>query len=258
MIGQDPKAGTKREAKTKVNLTVSKGQQEVEITVPDLTNKTAEQAKKELTANGLKYAEGEPGNSDSIAKDHIYKQDPAAGTKVDKDTVVTVYLSLGDGGIEVPNVVGKSLGEAVTIINNAGFYVDENYDYRYDDSVPENQVISQSPNAGEKLKQDGTVHLVVSKGKEKSTFSVAVNSNGGGTVSASASSVEEGGQVTIYITPNDGYEVASVRGLDDVPSNGGTFTLTNIASNINVTVTFQQKATPNPPPTPDPEQNGQS
>lgn len=252
VISQDPKAGDKREKGTRVNLKVSQGAQEVEISVPDLTNKTVEQAKKELTANGLKYAEGEPGNSDSIEKDHVYKQDPAAGTKVAKDSVVTVYLSLGDGGIEVPDVVGKSLGEAVTTLNNAGFYVDENYEYRYDDKAPEGQVLEQSPKAGDKLKQDGTVHLVISQGKEKSTFSVAINSNGGGSVSSDVTSVEEGGQVTIKITPDNGYEVASVRGLDDVPSNGGTFTLTNIASNVSVTVTFQQKATPPPTPTPEP------
>ena len=42
------------------------------------------------------------------------RQDIAAGENVAKDTVVTYYLSLGSEGIEVPNVVGMSRGNAVT------------------------------------------------------------------------------------------------------------------------------------------------
>ena len=58
------------------------------------------------------------------------RQDIAAGENVAKDTVVTYYLSLGSEGIEVPNVVGMSRGNAVTTLNNAGLIVDtDNYTY---------------------------------------------------------------------------------------------------------------------------------
>ena len=75
---------------------------------------------------------------------------------------------------------------------------------------------------------------------------MAINSNGGGSVTSDVTSVEEGGQVTIKITPDAGYEVASVRGIDDVPASGGTFTLTNVKGNVNVTVTFQKATSPAP------------
>ena len=87
--------------------------------------------------------------------------------------------------------------------------------------------------------------LTLSKGPEKKTFSVAVNANGGGKISASASSVTEGDSVTITITPDSGYEVASASGLDDVPKSGGTFTISNVKANVNVNVTFQA-VTPSP------------
>ena len=128
--------------------------------------------------------------------------------------------------------------------------VNENYTYQTSDQ-PENTVLSQTPGADSKLKENGVVALTLSKGPEKKTYSVALNSNGGGSVTSDVSSVEEGGQVTIYITPDDGYEVASARGLDDVPSNGGTFTLQNVKDNVSVTVTFQKTAPePTTPTTP--------
>ena len=248
VISQDPKGDSKQAKGTKINLTVSKGVQE--ITVPDLTGMTSDQAQKALTASGLKYAKGAAEYSDTVEKDHVARQDVAAGENVAKDTVVTYYLSLGSEGIEVPNVVGMSRGNAVTTLNNAGLIVDtDNYTYEASDQ-PEGTVLAQTPAAGSKLQKDGLVALTLSKGPEKKTFSVAVNANGGGKISASASSVTEGDSVTITITPDSGYEVASASGLDDVPKSGGTFTISNVKANVNVNVTFQAVT---PSPTPDPK-----
>lgn len=246
VISQDPKGDSKQAKGTKINLTVSKGVQE--ITVPDLTGMTSDQAQKALTASGLKYAKGAAEYSDTVEKDHVARQDVAAGENVAKDTVVTYYLSLGSEGTEVPNVVGKREGAATTELNNAGFYV--NADYAPSDTVESGLVISQSPAAGEKLKDGESVNIVVSTGKTKSTYSVSVYGNGGGSVTTSASSVTEGDSVVITITPNSGYEVASVSGLDDWSKSGGTYTLPNIKSNISISVTFQAVT---PTPTPDPE-----
>ena len=248
VISQDPKGDSKQAKGTKINLTVSKGVQE--ITVPDLTGMTADQAQKALTASGLKYTKGAAEYSDTVEKDHVARQDIAAGENVAKDTVVTYYLSLGSEGIEVPNVVGMSRGNAVTTLNNAGLIVDtDNYTYEASDQ-PEGTVLAQTPAAGSKLQKDGLVALTLSKGPEKKTFSVAVNANGGGKISASASSVTEGDSVTITITPDNGFEVASASGLDDVPKSGGTFTISNVKANVNVNVTFQAVT---PSPTPDPK-----
>lgn len=253
VISQDPKGDSKQAKGTKINLTVSKGTQE--ITVPDLTGKTAEEAQKALTVSGLKYAKGAAEYSDSMEKDHVVRQDIAAGETVAKDTVVTYYLSLGSEGTSVPNVVGQREGAATTTLNNAGFYV--NADYAPSDTVESGLVISQSPAAGEKLKDGESVNIVVSTGKTKSTYSVSVYGNGGGSVTTSASSVTEGDSVVITITPNSGYEVASVSGLDDWSKTGGTYTLPNVKSNISISVTFQE-VKPNPTPDPEPTDDKKS
>lgn len=249
VISQDPKGDSKQAKGTKINLSVSKGTKA--ITVPDLSGKTADEAKKELTANGLKSASGEAEYSDTVEEGHVIRQDPVAGTEVAKDSTVTYILSKGSAGIDVPNVVGMLEGAATTALNNVGFYV--NADYVASDTVETGLVISQDPSSG-KLKEGDAVNIVVSTGKKTQTYSVGVNSNGGGTVTSNVSSVEEGGSATITITPNAGYEVAKVSGLDDVGKSGGTFTLSNIKSNVNITVTFQA-ITPDPTedPTDDPK-----
>ena len=249
VISQDPKGDSKQAKGTKINLSVSKGTKA--ITVPDLSGKTADEAKKELTANGLKSASGEAEYSDTVEEGHVIRQDPVAGTEVAKDSTVTYILSKGSAGIDVPNVVGMLEGAATTALNNVGFYV--NADYVASDTVETGLVISQDPSSG-KLKEGDAVNIVVSTGKKTQTYSVGVNSNGGGTVTSNVSSVEEGGSATITITPNPGYEVAKVSGLDDVGKSGGTFTLSNIKSNVNITVTFQA-ITPDPTedPTEDPK-----
>ena len=168
VISQDPAAKTKKAKGSTINLTVSQGAQEIEV--PDLVGKTADEAKKLLQANGLKYKAGTAEYSDSVDKDRIARQDVAAGSKVAKDTVVTYYLSLGSEGNSVPDVVGQTRSSATATLNNAGFYV--TVDQQYSDTVEEGLVISQTPSSGSKLKADGTVNIVVSKGKESKAVSV--------------------------------------------------------------------------------------
>ena len=248
IIGQDPKAGDKREKGTKVNITVSQGAQQ--IAVPDLKNMTVDDAKKLLIEKGLVPSAGTPKSSDDVEKGKVMGQSPEAGSKVEKGATVEYYQSLGPEGTDVPSVVGSMEGEAVATLQNAGFKVTT--DYTSSDSVESGLVISQSPNAKQKLKPGETVNIVVSTGKQATYYNVNLNANGGGTVNASSFSVEEGDSVRITIMPDPGYIVASVIGLDGVPQSGGTFTVPNVKNDVNITVTFQQ-STPTTPDPPDDE-----
>ncbi len=235
VIRQDPDGNTQAEKGSTVTIAVSLGS--AEITVPDLKNMTASEAKKELQANGLQYKKGKGKYSDKVEKDHVVSQDIPAGTKVAKDTTVTISLSKGPKGIEVPYVVGDSESSATSTLQNAGFEVSK--DYSYSDSVAEGNVISQDPSEG-RYEEGTTVSIVISKGKEKTEYSVSVSSSSGGSVSASESSVYEGDSVSITITPNSGYEVASASGISGVSSSGGTYKISDITSNVDVYVEFQK------------------
>ena len=165
VASQDPVAGTKRAEGDRVNLVISSGTSQ--SSVPDVTNKTADEARKILTDAGFQVQAGAAKYSDTVEKDRVVQTDPAAGQSIPKNSVVTYYLSLGKEGTEVPNVVGSSLGSATTTLSNKGFNVTS--ESVYSDSAPVNQVISQTPNAGELAKEGDTVHLVVSAGPDPAT-----------------------------------------------------------------------------------------
>lgn len=189
VISQDPTANTKKAKGTAINLTVSQGAQTIEV--PNLSGMTADEAKKTLQASGLKYQAGTAEYSDTVEKDHIVRQDVAAGSKVAKDTVVTYYLSLGSEGSSVPNVVGQTRSSATATLNNAGFYV--TVDTQYSSTVAEGTVISQSPASGQKLKAEGTVNIVVSKGAETTQVPSVVGQSEG---SATTTLTNDGFQVS--------------------------------------------------------------
>ena len=240
VISQDPGANQKRPEGTKVNLVISQGQEM--IAVPDLKNMTAEEAKAELKKLGFVPSAGTAEYSADVDKDKVARQNPEAGEQAAKGSTVEYFLSAGKEGTEVPNVVGKSEADATAILKNAGFQVTTSEEYS--DDVSAGKVISQTPNAGESLEEGKTVNITISKGKKeepkKNSYSIGVNYTSGGTVSASASSVEEGGSVTITITPNSGHVVRSVSGMShvQVPESGGTFTISDIQSSLNIYVEF--------------------
>ena len=159
---QDPSAGTKREEGTRVNLVISTGSSQG--SVPDVTNKSADEARRILEAAGFQVQSGTAEYNDTIAKDLVARTDPAAGQQMPKNSVVTYYLSLGPSAVEVPNVVGDSKGSAETELKNAGFQVTS--ETAYSDSVGKGKVISQTPGGGEKKQKGDTVHIVVSDGPE--------------------------------------------------------------------------------------------
>ena len=165
VASQDPAAGSKREEGTRVNLVVSTGTSQG--SVPDVSNKTASEARKMLEDAGFQVRSGEAEYSDSVARDHVMRTDPAAGQQIPKNSVVTYYLSLGPEDIEVPNMVGNTEGSATTTLSNKGFNVTS--ESIYSDTVASGQVISQTPNGGERASEGATVHLVVSAGPDPAT-----------------------------------------------------------------------------------------
>ena len=236
VMSQTPRVGSHQEKGTKVALVVSQGVEQV--SVPDLSNMTANEARAALQNAGLKYEAGAAEHSDKVAENHVLRQTPTAGQKVDKGSTVTYYLSAGEEQIAIPNVVGELENSANSTLTNAGFTV--SVDYQSSGSVAEGHVISQSPNAGEKARRKATVNIVVSTGVTYYNASAYVSgAAGGGSVSPQYTSVEEGGAVTFYITTNTGYEIASVY-----DSNGNSYgrsssvTIPNVKGDVSLAVEF--------------------
>ena len=83
-----------------------------------------------------------------------------------------------DPRVEVPNVVGMKTSDAYSEIKDAE--LEHEASFAYDDSVPADYVISQSPESGKKVKKGATVNVKISKGvkpKESSKNSTSQSSN---------------------------------------------------------------------------------
>jgi len=88
VVSTNPGAGQKAPFGSTVKVSVSKGPEE--ITVPDVTKKTVEQATSILTAAGLKVGEVlQPRNG----RGTVFFTNPAAGAKVKRGSSVTLYAN---------------------------------------------------------------------------------------------------------------------------------------------------------------------
>ncbi len=169
VISQDPSAGTKADKGTAVNLVVSKGPEK--CTVPDLKNLTTEEAETALADAHLKGRQGNAAYSDTD-KGKVFKQDTEAGKTVDKDSVITYYISLGKETATVPVVINYAQNDAIDVLKQAGFRV-ETVDGGYSDKYEAGVVMAQTPNGGQ-LEKGEVVTITISMGKDPATIPVEV------------------------------------------------------------------------------------
>lgn len=136
------------------------------VTVPDLSNNTQDEAKDALKKLRL-GVNVQTGTSDDVPEGQVYDQSPAAGTKVDVHTQVTIYISSGKETFSLDDVTGMQYQQAQAQLENDGLVVSLEFDYS--DSVGSDKVISTSPKAGSQVAKGDTVTITASKGKETKT-----------------------------------------------------------------------------------------
>lgn len=155
IIGQDPAAGELIEAGQAVNLIVSAGKDQVPV--PDLVNlPSIDDARLVLTEAKLLLGRVTPIDSDK-PEGTILEQDPVTNFVVDIGTLINVTVS--NGKIPVPDVVGKNETQAKNTLVNAGFLVD--IVKQADATVAVGTVLSQSPNAKDLALKGSIVTLTV-------------------------------------------------------------------------------------------------
>ena len=139
------------------------------VTVPDLSKKTEDEAKAALKKLRL-GVNVQTGTSDDVPEGQVYDQSPAAGTKVDVHTQVTINISSGKEKFSLDDVTGMQYQQAQAQLENDGLVVSLEFDYS--DSVGSDKVISTSPKAGSQVAKGDTITITASKGKETKTTTV--------------------------------------------------------------------------------------
>lgn len=166
VVSTNPEAGTQAQKGATVNISVSKGTEEVEV--PGLRGKTADEAQKTLANYGLVGEEGDKVYSDDYAEGEVAEQETKAGTTAYKGDTVVFHVSKGVEEITIPNVVDTSLSNARSTLENAGFSVDTEYDYS--DTIDKGNVIKQSKTGT--ASRGTTITLTISNGPQTKTVDV--------------------------------------------------------------------------------------
>ena len=148
--GQSTQAGSSGETETVEMITVA--------------GKSLAEAQSELTKMGL-FTEIRYVESEAYAQNIIINADITPGTQISKGSVVTLTVSAGTEGKEVPTVTGLSYEEAKKRLEDKGFSVNETESYS--STVEKGNVISQSPEGGQTAPTGSMITISVSLGREE-------------------------------------------------------------------------------------------
>lgn len=161
VIRTEPAAGTALQKEQTVTIYVSIGSNKM----PDLKWQTKENAGSMLVAMGLNlkavYLEEE---DDEVTEGYVIRTEPAADSDLSKGQQVRVYVSIGDGKIVVPPIIGFDKMDAINLLREAGLTYEVNE--IYDPEVAEGKVISQSELPNSRVEKDTVITIDVSKGPE--------------------------------------------------------------------------------------------
>lgn len=161
--------GTKVDKHTTIEVVVSTGKSVKSVSIPDVSGLDEDKGKKALDDMKLVPTVDYKFDS-SVEEGKVISTDPAAGTTVNEGTKVTIYVSKGSEKVKVPDVVGKSSGNAQSEITEEGLLVSVTEDYS--DTVEKGKVISVNPVSGTKVDKGTTINIVVSLGPKEELATV--------------------------------------------------------------------------------------
>ena len=165
IMDQYPLPGKDVVSGTKVFVIVSLGAEAPEKTMEELVTVKADEAERfllglDMKLNIIKYEENHP----TIPEGSVTRTQPAKGEVLTEGQTVRIWVSKGPEVImaEVPNVVGKSVEDAIDILKANGF---ENVRQNpVDSDKPKNQVVGQSQERYIKIDVTTLIILDVSTG----------------------------------------------------------------------------------------------
>ena len=159
ILETDPKADMKVKKGAIINAIVSAGEEQIDM--PDLRNYERTSIEQKLKSKGLNnYIITEEYN-DTIEVGYFIRQNPAAGTKISKNTEINIVVSKGPETkfIDVENVIDKTLSDAKEALKGFDIRIIEEVTH---DETKDGIVLSQD-NQGKKLQEGSTVTITVGK-----------------------------------------------------------------------------------------------
>ena len=154
VISQSPEANEQVKEQRTVHLVVSKGVGD--ITMPDITGMTLDQARTRLKSLGLVIGKITTASDDSKEDGVILMQSPPGDSKVTKGATVDVTVNrVKSKKVELPNLVGMTVKDAKDALTSLGLNVGAISGAGDDTAV----ITQQSPEAGSSLDANTSVAL---------------------------------------------------------------------------------------------------
>lgn len=136
------------------------------VTVPNVVNQSYQKAESTLKSKNLKVSE-QMVYDDTIPSGKVTRQSPFSGNVVKEKSKVTLFVSKGPPKQAVNEYVGYQKSTVQSMLQNI-HYKNVKYIKLSSSSVPEGQIIKQSPKAGSNVvPEETTLVLTVSSGPEK-------------------------------------------------------------------------------------------
>jgi serine/threonine-protein kinase len=133
-----------------------------QVTVPRVVGDQAPSAAAELVNAGLKPKVERIESDQEVGI--VVRQDPEAEKRVEKGSVVRLFVSSGPGLVTVPDVTGKTQEEAVKELKKAGLFATIHDEHS--STIEEGHVIKTDPIALHQVDKGSRVDVYVSSGPE--------------------------------------------------------------------------------------------
>ena len=129
--------------------------------IPDLTGRSVEAAIEALTPLEITIEQAEE-SSGSVPVGSVTRTDPAAGSRVFKASVVTIYISTGPKQLRVPDVESLSLDQARKLVSDSGFVAGSAKNFFGE--LPAGQALGLSATQGSILNEGSVLDILISLG----------------------------------------------------------------------------------------------
>ena len=162
VIESIPAGGGKLDPGGTVKIVLSKGPER--YPVPMVQGLTPEAAIKLIQKSPLRVAPIIEVFDATVPKGYVISAKPTVGTKVKRNTTITLTVSKGIEQVALASYIGKSGEQALNELTEAGFKVTSTY--AFNETRLAGEVVSQTPAGGGTANKGGAVSLVISKGTQ--------------------------------------------------------------------------------------------
>ncbi|NUS11224.1 MAG: Stk1 family PASTA domain-containing Ser/Thr kinase [Streptomyces sp.] len=162
ICSQTPPANSAIPSDKTITIVLSNGPAPKEV--PDVRNDKFADASAELTGQGFQVKR-EDQESTTIDEDTVISQNPKAGTKQPKGTIITLKVAVAPKKLDVTDVTGYTKQAAIDRLTQDGFTnIHPTEQPSQDGSAPAGTVMSQNPPGGSQAAKDDPITLVISSG----------------------------------------------------------------------------------------------